>query len=156
MASVSRGFLEENLWKCFRKIAPLPFFLRNIETRDVTLPGCRNFVNAVAGVYMRSICTVPWEAGQHATLIKKETKFSSYIRKFRMEQLQSHIRLTASSFMEKYLRISSYIRKPFLIFDFATAPLWISLYMRKIWFSFFSVYTSVLTYYNLVWITLSF
>jgi hypothetical protein len=59
MASVSRGFLEENLWKCFRKIAPLPFFLRNIETRDVTLLGYRNFVNAVAGVYMRSICTVP-------------------------------------------------------------------------------------------------
>ncbi len=34
---------------------------------------------------------------------------------------------------------SSYIRKPFLIYDFATAPLWISLYMRKIWFSFLSV-----------------
>ncbi len=39
--------------------------------------------------------------------------------------------------MGKYLRISSYIRKPFLIYDFATAPLWISLYMRKIWFSFY-------------------
>jgi hypothetical protein len=36
----------------------------------------------------------------------------------------------------EYLRISSYIRKPFLIYDFATAPLWISLYMRKIGFSF--------------------
>ncbi len=42
--------------------------------------------------------------------------------------------------MGKYLRISSYIRKPFLIYDFATAPLWISLYMRKIWFSFLSVH----------------
>ncbi len=40
---------------------------------------------------------------------------------------------------EKYFRISSYIRKPFLIFDFATAPLWISLYKRKILFSFLSV-----------------
>ncbi len=39
----------------------------------------------------------------------------------------------------KYLRISSYIRKLFLIYDFATSPLWISLYMRKIWFSFLSV-----------------
>jgi hypothetical protein len=39
--------------------------------------------------------------------------------------------------MGKYLRISSYIRKPFLTYDFATAPLWISLYMRKIRFSFF-------------------
>jgi hypothetical protein len=32
------------------------------------------------------------------------------------------------------------IYKPFLINDFATAPLWISLYMRKIWFSFLSVW----------------
>ncbi len=31
------------------------------------------------------------------TLIKKKIKFSSNIRKFRMEQLQSHIWLTASS-----------------------------------------------------------
>jgi hypothetical protein len=31
--------------------------------------------------------------------------------------------LTASSYMGKYLRISSYIRKPFLIHDFATALL---------------------------------
>jgi hypothetical protein len=41
--------------------------------------------------------------------------------------------------MGKYLRISSYIMKPFLIYDFATAPLWISFYMGKIWFSFLSV-----------------
>ncbi len=27
---------------------------------------------------------------------------------------------------------SSYIRKPFLMYDFATSPLWISLYKRKI------------------------
>ncbi len=54
-----------------------------------------------------------------------------------MEQFQSHIWLTASSYIGKYLRISSYIRKPFLIYDIATAPFWISLYMRKIWFSFF-------------------
>ncbi len=43
---------------------------------------------------------------------------------------------------EYYLRISSYIRKPFLIYDFATAPIWISLYiqyMRKIFFSFFII-----------------
>ncbi len=56
-----------------------------------------------------------------------------------MEQLQSHIWLTASSSMGKYFRISSFIRKPFLIYDFATVPLWISLYMRKIFFSFLSV-----------------
>ncbi len=37
---------------------------------------------------------------------------------------------------------SPYIRRPLVIYDFATAPLWISLYMRKLWFSFFiSVHT---------------
>ncbi len=48
--------------------------------------------------------------------------------KIHVEQLQSYIWLTvtASSYMGKYLRISSYIRNPFLIYDFATAPLWIS------------------------------
>ena len=61
-----------------------------------------------------------------------------------MEQLQSHIWLTASSYLGKYFRISSYIRKPFLIYDFATAPLWISLYMRKIWFTFLSVHPQCL------------
>jgi hypothetical protein len=75
-----------------------------------------------------------------STLIKKKIRFSSYIRRCWMEQLQSHKWLTASSYMGKYLRISSYIRKPYLLFDFATAPLWISLYMRKILFSFLSVY----------------
>ncbi len=77
------------------------------------------------------------------TLIKNKIKFFSYIRKFRVEQLQCHIWLTASLSMGKYLRISSYIRKPFLIYDFATASLWISLYMRKIWFSFLSVHHTV-------------
>ncbi len=40
-----------------------------------------------------------------STLIKKKVKFSSYIRKFRMEQLQSHIWLTTFSYMGKYLYI---------------------------------------------------
>ncbi len=70
---------------------------------------------------------------------KKKIKFSLYMMKFIMEQLQSHIWLTASSYMVKYLRISSFIRKPFFIYDFATAPFWISLYMRKIFFSLLSV-----------------
>ncbi len=43
----------------------------------------------------------------------------------------------SSSYMVKCLRISSYIRKPFLTYDFASAPFRIFLYMRKIWFSFF-------------------
>ncbi len=48
-----------------------------------------------------------WKA---PALIKKKIKFSSYIRKFRVEQLQSHIWLTASSYMGKYLRISHVLR----------------------------------------------
>ncbi len=56
--------------------------------------------------------------------------------KSRSEWLQSHIWLTASSYMTKYLCISSFIRKTFLIYDFATAaPIWISLY--SIWALFF-------------------
>ncbi len=43
------------------------------------------------------------------TLIKKKIEFSLNIRKFWVEQLQSHIWLTASPYMGKYLRISSYI-----------------------------------------------
>jgi hypothetical protein len=74
------------------------------------------------------------------TLIKKKRKFSLYIRKFRMEKLQSHKWLTASSYMKKFFGISSYIRKPFFIYDLATAPLWISLFVRKILFSFLSVH----------------
>jgi hypothetical protein len=72
-------------------------------------------------------------------LIKNKIKFSLYIRKCRTEQLKSHIWLTASSYMGKYLRISSYIRKPFFLYDLATAPLWISLYTRKIWLSLLSL-----------------
>ncbi len=41
--------------------------------------------------------------------------------------------------MVNYLRISSYVTKPFLIYDFVTAPFWISLCMRKILISFLSV-----------------
>jgi hypothetical protein len=52
-----------------------------------------------------------------------------------MELLKSHIWLTASLYMITCLR------KPFLIYDFATTPFRISLYMRKIFFSFLSVHT---------------
>ncbi len=38
----------------------------------------------------------------------------------------------AKSYMEKYFRIFSYIRKPFLIYDLATASLGVSLFMRNI------------------------
>ncbi len=53
--------------------------------------------------------------GMFTALIKKKIKK----RKFRRDRLQG---LTASTYMVKYLRISSYIRKPFLIYDSATDP----------------------------------
>ncbi len=48
---------------------------------------------------------------------EKKIKFSSYIMKFRRERLDSHLWLSASLYMVKYLHNSSYIRKPY---DFAT------------------------------------
>jgi hypothetical protein len=55
-----------------------------------------------------------------------------------MEQLQSHIWLTAFSYMGKYLRISSYIWKPFLIYGITlqrSPSNFLILYMRKIVYS---------------------
>jgi hypothetical protein len=92
-------------------------------------------------LYLPNRETKDGERGKGCTQTdKKKTKFSSYVRKSRSEQLQSHIWLTASSYMTKYLRISSYIRKPFLIYDFATVPIWIPTDIRKILFSFLSVH----------------
>ncbi len=71
---------------------------------------------------------------------KKEKKIFLIYKEIQRDREHSHIWLTASSYMVKYLRISSHIRKPFRIYDFAPDPiLWISLYMRKILFSFLSV-----------------
>ncbi len=79
-----------------------------------------------------------WSGGApENALIKKEKKFSSYIRKFRRDRLQSHIWLTASSYMVKYLRISSYIRKPFLLYDSASE--FPHIYKEKFVFFFISV-----------------
>ncbi len=47
------------------------------------------------------------------TLIKMKLKFSSYIRKFRMEQLHSHIWLTDSSYMVNICAFSHILRSPF-------------------------------------------
>ncbi len=41
---------------------------------------------------------------------------------------------------EECANISPHMRRPLVIHDFATAPFWISLCMRKIWFSFLLVY----------------
>jgi hypothetical protein len=59
-----------------------------------------------------------FDVGSYAryTLIKKKTKFSIIYKEIQK-------RAVAKSYMTNYLRISSNSRKPFLIFDFATAPI---------------------------------
>ncbi len=123
----------ENKWTVISHVA-LKFFQQPCAS------GNRNFL-LPSRLPLQVFCPlVMWPIGPlvlwSSALIKRRKKISSYMRKFRREQLQSHIELTASSYtrMNKNLRISSYIRKPFLICDFA-----ISLYMRKIFFSFLSV-----------------
>ncbi len=44
------------------------------------------------------------------TLIKKKTDFSSYIRKFRWDRVQSHIWRRASQYMKKCANFSLYIK----------------------------------------------
>ncbi len=82
----------------------------------------------------------------HEYTDKKENKIFLKYKEIQRDRVQSHIWLTASSYMGKNLRISSYIRKPFLIYDFAPAPIWISLYMRKVLFSFLSVYSETVIF----------
>ncbi len=76
-------------------------------------------------------------ASSESTLLKKKRKFSLYLRIFIRDRVQSHIWPTASSYMVKYLRISSYIRKPFLIYDFVPDPFWIPLNIYEENFLFF-------------------
>ncbi len=82
---------------------------RKLSESGVILLICGNY-------YLSSINFEPVTSVLSFTLLKKIIKFFLYIRKFRREQLQSHIWLTASSYMGKCLRISSYIRKPYLIY----------------------------------------
>ncbi len=57
--------------------------------------------------------------------VKKEDTISLIYKKI---QKGSGARLTPSSYMTKYWRIFSYIRKPFLVYDFALYPIRIFLY----------------------------
>ncbi len=92
---------DSNIWEGHR----IPTKFRNL------LEECRNictFQTAVSGKATESLVLVsasggcrsagnrvyhfkPKDEEEYVPLIKKKTKFSSYIRKFRWEQLQSHI-----------------------------------------------------------------
>ncbi len=88
---------------------------------------------------IRSYCIHIYNVCKVDTVIKKKTKFSTYIRKSRREQLQSHIWLTAYSYMTKYCAFPRTIGSlsSYMTLQSRTAPIWISLYLREILFSFF-------------------
>ncbi len=82
---------------------------------------------------------MPLPSPPQPTLIKK-SNFLAYKEIHNGAVAKSYTWLTASSYLVKYLCISSYIRKPFLLYDFAIAPLWILLCIKKILFSSLSVH----------------
>jgi hypothetical protein len=111
------------------------------EYSRIQLPLCHLFF-----YYFFFVTSCSWYcgfSGDKTALIKKKIKFSSYIRKFSMEQLQSHIWLTASSYMGKCLCISSYIRKPFHICIWLCnfSILIFLIFEEKFLFFFISVYS---------------
>ncbi len=74
---------------------------------------------------------------------KKKNLFSSYIRIFRRARLQSHIWLMASSYMVKYVRISSYTRSHSSSMTLQPIPSEFPYtYIKKISFSSLSVRTA--------------
>ncbi len=68
------------------------------------------------------------------------------MRKFRMEQLQCHIWIRPPHILGNIFAFPHILGSP-SSYDFATAPLWISLYMRKICFPFFWVQASTVHNY---------
>ncbi len=139
------SFLTPLLWISFALLLEsrhLEFFLKLTSSLE-SFSSCINSVNnkdqaknfPIKGNFHWALTNVPWYTD------KKENQIFliQFIRKFRVEQLQSHIWLTASSYMGKYLRISPYMRRPFLIYDFATGPLWISLY--TVWGKFYFIFS---------------
>ncbi len=61
-----------------------------------------------------------YPAFKYGALIK-EIKFSSYIRKFRVEPVAKSC-IRKGFLMRKCANISPYMRRPLVISDFATAP----------------------------------
>jgi hypothetical protein len=70
-----------------------------------------------------------YETFNISTMIKKKIKFSSYIKSYMTKGFLIYEE------MRKYFPI--HMRRPLVIYDFATAPFWISFYMRKFDFLFY-------------------
>ncbi len=96
--------------KMQRRPASLTLFV--VRATKKSFGGARRFVHTVWLTAVRLSRGQHWRPVCHNVTYtdkKENQKFSSYVRKFRMEQLHSHIWLMATSYMRKYLRISSYI-----------------------------------------------
>ena len=70
-------------------------------------------------------------------LIKKKTKFSSCIRKFRWDCVQSHILGRDSLHMRKCANFSPYMRRPLVIYDFTPDPLNFLIYEENFIFFYY-------------------
>jgi hypothetical protein len=80
---------------------------------------------------------------------KKENKIFLIYREIQMGAVaRSYMRkgLLIYEEMRKYLAV----RRPLVIYDFTAVPLWISLYKRKILFSFLSEYDEVEFYRSII------
>jgi len=69
---------------------------------------------------------------------KKENKILLIYKEIQRNRVQSHLWLTTSSYIMQIFVHSSFIRKPFLIYDFAPDPIWGN------FFSFLSVYRGLI------------
>ncbi len=107
-------------------------------TKDKTAAAIINIQSA--GTYLKRQ-SAGWIKLNHTDT--KEKKFFLIYKEIQRNRVQSHIGLTASSSMVKYLCISSYIRKPFLI------PIWLCTrshlnfliqYMGKFFFLFINAF----------------
>ena len=71
---------------------------------------------------------------------KKENKIFLIYKEIQMGAVGKSFMRKGFLIYEEMRKYYLYLRRPFIIYDFATASFWISLYMRKILFSFLSVY----------------
>ncbi len=113
-----------------------PISFRITDFRHYALPlRCRLFN---LHCYNLGLCRVSNTYKNPYALIKKENQIFLIYKEIQNGPFaKSYTWLTAASYMGQYLRISSYIRRPFLIYDFATAPLWIPYIWGIFYFLFY-------------------
>ncbi len=103
---------------------------------------CKVHISRILGNWSAFILTKEWEA-QHLHWFsytdKKKRKFSLYTRNSEGSGAKSYMTNDLLIYGENICAFPHIYGSPFLIYDFAPDPIWISLYMRKILLYFFSV-----------------